>query len=63
MASAIAGVGEREYCVHCVRRAAMNSLTVALALWNGLLLVTLVVLIRRREQVMRRSLPSFIRRT
>ena len=31
----------------------MNSLTVAIVLWNGLLLVTLVALIRRRTQVMR----------
>src|SRR6266516_5943738 len=31
----------------------MNSLIVALVLWNGLLLVALVVLITRREQVMR----------
>jgi hypothetical protein len=31
----------------------MNSLTVALVLWNGSLLVTLVVLITRRKQVMR----------
>jgi hypothetical protein len=47
---AFAAVGAREYRV---RRNAMNSLMVALVLWNGLLLVALEVLITRRKQVMR----------